>query len=217
MKADCQTPLLRKRSLEGRRNTVRADAINDTEHDDNVVEDTVKVPVVAEREMRYSRMAAAILADDPKPLRRSFLKLYLCIFVGYLCSATNGFDANTFGGLTAMSSFTDFFAITAGNEGLVAALYVIGNIAGALFAGPCADTYGRKVGMAIGSFICIAGAVLQAAGQNLSMLMAGRFILGVGAVLVQTSGPSYVVEMAYPKYRAQAWQTCSRPARRGAP
>lgn len=35
------------------------------------------------------------------------------------------------------------------------------------------------------------------------MLEAGRFILRMGAVLVQTAGPSYVVEMAYPKYRGQ--------------
>lgn len=46
---------------------------------------------------RESRMQAALLEDNPRPLRKSFLKLYLCIFVGYLCSATNGFDSNTFG------------------------------------------------------------------------------------------------------------------------
>jgi len=43
------------------------------------------------------------------------------------------------------------------------------------------------------------------------MLMGGRFILGMGAVLVQTAGPSYVVEMSYPKYRAQltgGYQAC---------
>ena len=65
--------------------------------------------------------------------------------------------------------------------------------------------------MAIGSAVAIIGAVLQAAGQDLSTLMAGRFILGMGAVIVQTAGPSYVVEMAYPKYRGQltgGFQTC---------
>lgn len=46
---------------------------------------------------RESRMQAALQEDNPRPLRKSFLKLYLCIFVGYLCSATNGFDSNTFG------------------------------------------------------------------------------------------------------------------------
>lgn len=44
-----------------------------------------------------SRMEEALLQEQPRPLRKSFLKLYACIFVAYLCSATNGFDANTFG------------------------------------------------------------------------------------------------------------------------
>ncbi|CDO72080.1 hypothetical protein BN946_scf184962.g23 [Trametes cinnabarina] len=145
------------------------------------------------------------------PLRPSFLSLYGCLFIAYLCSATNGFDANTFGGLSAIDTFVSYFGITPENQGLVAALYVIGNVAGCLFAGPCADKYGSRVGMASGSFICIIGAVMQATARNLSTLMGGRFILGLGAVLVQTAGPAYVVEMAYPKYRGLltgAYQTC---------
>lgn len=65
--------------------------------------------------------------------------------------------------------------------------------------------------MIIGSLICIIGAVMQTAAMNLGTLMGGRFILGLGAVLVQTAGPAYVVEMAYPKYRGVmtgAFQAC---------
>lgn len=115
------------------------------------------------------------------------------------------------GGLTAISAFTDYFGIDTNNQGLVAALYVIGNIAGSFVAGPCADTYGRRVGMALGSAVCVVGAILQAAGQNLHMLMAGRVILGAGVAVVQAAGPSYVVEMSYPKYRGQltgGFQAC---------
>ncbi|KAL7807437.1 general substrate transporter [Trichoderma gracile] len=179
--------------------------VQDVVHD----EDPVKVNVPSC--MTESRMQAALLRESPHVFRNSFLRLYGCIFVGYLCSATNGFDSNTFGGLSAIPQFTKYFGITTQNQGLVAALYVIGNIAGSFVAGPCSDTYGRRVGMAIGSAICVIGAVLQTAGTNLSMLMGGRFILGMGAVLVQTAGPSYVVEMSYPKYRAQltgAYQAC---------
>lgn len=43
------------------------------------------------------RMQEALKRDQAKPLQKSLLRLYLCIFVGYLCSATNGFDSNTFG------------------------------------------------------------------------------------------------------------------------
>ncbi|OQV00862.1 hypothetical protein CLAIMM_06303 [Cladophialophora immunda] len=158
-----------------------------------------------------SRMEEALLQEKPRPLRKSFLKLYACIFIAYLCSATNGFDANTFGGLSAMPPFINFFGINSNNQGLIAALYVIGNVAGSFFAGPCSDKYGRRVGMAIGSTVCIVGVILQAAAQNLATLEGGRFILGMGAVLVQTAGPSYVVEMAYPKYRGQltgGFQAC---------
>ena len=52
---------------------------------------------VAETRIHESRMEAALLEERPFAWRKSFLKLYACIFVGYLCSATNGFDANTFG------------------------------------------------------------------------------------------------------------------------
>ncbi|OBZ66743.1 Lactose permease, partial [Grifola frondosa] len=154
---------------------------------------------VQEEFTESARLTQTVLLESPDPLRRSFLKLYAILFVAYLCSATNGFDANTFGGLSAINTFDTYFGITPNNQDLVAALYVIGNVAGCLFAGPCADQYGRRAGMTIGSVICIIGAVMQATAHNLSALMGGRFILGVGAVLVQTAGPAYVVEMAYPR------------------
>ncbi|KAH9921710.1 general substrate transporter [Epithele typhae] len=157
------------------------------------------------------RLEDVFSQDRPKPLRSSFLRLYACLFVAYLCSATNGFDANTFGGLSATKTFVSYFGITAENQGIVAALYVVGNVAGCLFAGPCADRYGRRFGMTVGSLICVVGAVMQTTARNLSTLMGGRFILGLGAAVVQTAGPAYVVEMAYPKYRGVltgAYQTC---------
>ncbi|TFB00386.1 Lactose permease, partial [Trichoderma ghanense] len=184
------------------------------DHDDivhDVIHDEDPVKVTTPSCMTESRMQAALLRENPHAFRNSCLKLYGCIFVGYLCSATNGFDSNTFGGLSALPQFTKYFGINTQNQGLVAALYVFGNIAGSFVAGPCSDTYGRRVGMAIGSAICVIGAILQTAGTSLSVLMGGRFILGMGAVLVQTAGPSYVVEMSYPKYRAQltgAYQAC---------
>jgi hypothetical protein len=54
--------------------------------------------VAGTKRIHASRMEEALLQERPSsPWRKSFLRLYACIFVGYLCSATNGFDANTFG------------------------------------------------------------------------------------------------------------------------
>jgi len=48
-------------------------------------------------EVRSRALAAALAQEQPHPFRKSFLRLYLCLAVAYMCSSTNGFDANTFG------------------------------------------------------------------------------------------------------------------------
>jgi hypothetical protein len=53
--------------------------------------------------------------------------------------------------------------------------------------------------MAFGSGICVIGATVQAAAFTRHTLMGGRFLLGLGTVIVSCAGPRHVVEMAYPK------------------
>jgi hypothetical protein len=66
-----------------------------TEHVDDTGE--AKKAVVEVRNVRSAALAQAIAEDDAKPFRKSFRHLYLCLLVAYMCSSTNGFDANTFG------------------------------------------------------------------------------------------------------------------------
>jgi hypothetical protein len=75
--------------------------------------------------------------------------------------------------------------------------------------------------MGVGSFICLIGAIVQAAAKNVNYLISGRVVLGLGAIIVQTAGkiplhfslrfviimllalgPAYVVELSHPAYRA---------------
>lgn len=66
----------------------------DLEHKETTDErDTIAAPV----EVRSRALAAALAQEQPRPFRKSFLRLYLCLAVAYMCSSTNGFDANTFG------------------------------------------------------------------------------------------------------------------------
>ena len=69
----------------------------DMAQDEEIVHDDSPAKPTTQSYMTESRMQAALLKENPRPFRKSFLKLYCCIFVGYLCSATNGFDSNTFG------------------------------------------------------------------------------------------------------------------------
>ncbi|CCM03381.1 uncharacterized protein FIBRA_05511 [Fibroporia radiculosa] len=195
------------------------DKLDDVKHVDhssleNVEEFTKDVPP-------RSELATVLAKEKPDPWSPSMIRLYLVVFVAYLCSATNGFDSNTFGGASAMSSFQVYFSVDGGSkQGLLAASYVIGNMVGSLGAGQISDKWGRRYGMGVGSFICLVGAVFQAAAQNVNYLIAGRVVLGLGAVIAQTAGqiarlssyepgilnpaiigPAYVVEMSHPAYR----------------
>jgi MFS family permease len=105
------------------------------------------------------------------------------------------------GGLSAEPNFAKYFNLTPANNGAVVVLYVVGQLTACLFAGQLSDFFGRRFGMALGALICVIGAVVQAASQSRPDLMGGRYILGLGSVICNASGPAYVVEMAYPKYR----------------
>lgn len=74
-----------------------------------------------------SPMAEALLIERPKFASPSIFRLFGCLFVAYLCSAQNGFDANTFGGVSDMPNFKAQFGTNiASTTGFLAAIYVIG-------------------------------------------------------------------------------------------
>lgn len=92
-------------------------------------------------------------------------------------------------------------------------MYQIGAISGLPFVGPCVDTWGRRVGMLIGSFIIIIGVIIN--GTTLynpgdsGQLQAGRFVLGFGVSIVSSAGPIYVVETAHPAWRSVITGYCN--------
>lgn len=43
------------------------------------------------QQIRSRALAVALAEENPKPFRRSFLKLYMCLFFAYMCSTTTGF------------------------------------------------------------------------------------------------------------------------------
>ncbi|KZS95414.1 general substrate transporter [Sistotremastrum niveocremeum HHB9708] len=159
-----------------------------------------------------SRLAQALLEERPNLLSKNSIKLFCVLFVSYLCSAQNGFDSNTFGGVSALPDFKAQFGTNiASTTGFLAAIYIIGNVIGSFVAGPCADRWGRKVGMFIASFITLIGAIVQASAENKRDLIAGRVVLGVGTVMLGPSAQSYAVEMSHPGYRGLmvgAFQAC---------
>jgi sugar porter (SP) family MFS transporter len=80
-------------------------------------------------------------------------------------------------------------------------MYNIGSVAAVFFTGPVNDYFGRRVGMFVGSLIVIIGTCVQAPAKDHSQFLGGRFVLGFGVSFCCISAPTYVSEMAHPKWR----------------
>lgn len=108
--------------------------------------------------------------------------------------------------VNAMDQFHDYFGLEkVGSQiGLVMAIYTAGQIVGSFFTGFVLDTAGRRGGMTVGCSFIILGAIVQSTCTALPAFIAGRFIVGLGVPLAQTSAPTYIVEMAYPTWRGTA-------------
>ncbi|KAL0934891.1 lactose permease [Colletotrichum truncatum] len=128
------------------------------------------------------------------------------IFVAFCCSTTNGYDGSLFGTLLSSKPFKNFFGVdNKGIEaGIVTAMYQIGSVVSIPFVGPAIDTWGRRMGMFIGSGIILIGVIIQVtciATSSVNHFMAGRFFLGFGVQIAAAAGPIYVVEVAHPAHR----------------
>jgi len=82
-------------------------------------------------------------------------------------------------GLQAVKPWRDYFGEPKGATlGLFNAAYPIGGIVAIPFISFVSDTFGRRAGLALGASLCILGATLQSAAQNLPMFVVARGILG---------------------------------------
>jgi MFS family permease len=149
-----------------------------------------------------SRFAAVIARNKPNPLSKSLLMLYPILFVAFMNSAANGFDGNTFGGVSAIPDFQARFGTNvAASNGFLAAIYILGNVIGSFVAGPLADYCGRRRGMFIANVVVLIGSAVQAAATKRRDMIAGRVVLGIGSVMLGPSAQSYTVEISHPAYR----------------
>lgn len=147
--------------------------------------------------------AQARLKEPPNPLGPAAIQLYAACLIGFFTSAMNGYDGSLINNLLANE---DFLAYYHGSNsgiwaGIVTSMYQIGAIAAFPFAGPAVDTWGRRVGMVIGSICIIIGTIIQGISTNIHIFMGGFFLLGFGISISSTAGPTYIVEVSHPAYR----------------
>ncbi|KAJ4245053.1 hypothetical protein NW762_014263 [Fusarium torreyae] len=163
-------------------------------------------PNVHEAKVLSVELADAIAKDKPNYRSRSQIAMYGFMLFATLNGCMNGYDGSLMSSINAMDQWHDYFGVgkTGSKIGLVMAIFTAGQIVGSFIAGYIIDTFGRRAGMAVGSFFIIIGSIVQATAHPLAAFIAGRFIVGIGVPLCAMAAPIYVVEMAYPTWRGLA-------------
>ncbi|KAJ7277557.1 general substrate transporter [Mycena rebaudengoi] len=136
--------------------------------------------------------------------RRSFM-LYFVVMVGFLNAVSSGFDGSLMSGINAMPQYLDHFGYQSVGKstGIVFMIYVAGNCAGALAAGPATEIWGRRGGMFIGGLFILIGSAVSTSAQTRQAFIGGRFVLGFGIAISTTAAPTWVTEIAPPQWRGR--------------
>ncbi|KAH8697391.1 putative MFS monosaccharide transporter [Talaromyces proteolyticus] len=130
-------------------------------------------------------------------------RLYAILSLGYLCIVLQGYDGSLMGAINAMPQYQHYFGLKSASPstGLVFAIFNIGSLAAFPFSGPVNDHLGRRCGIFVGCCFVIIGTCVQAPATSQAMFLGGRFLCGFGQGFANVSAPTYVSEMAHPRWR----------------
>ncbi len=121
-------------------------------------------------------------------------RLILIATIAALGGLLFGYDTGVISG--ALLFLRTEFALSPGMQGMVAGIALVGAAAGAMVAGDLADRYGRRKVILITALIFILGSLVAAVAYQLSVLLLGRLIVGVGIGLASMLTPLYLAETA---------------------
>lgn len=119
---------------------------------------------------------------------------YVFYLLGAIQAVQLGYDASVMNALNILPSYTDYFTLTTSSLALNTASFWVGGIISGFFGGQFCDWQGRKWTMFWSSWICIVGAVLQTASQNIGMFVAARIIVGLGCGVAGVGAATYLGE-----------------------
>ncbi|KAL7270161.1 hypothetical protein RUND412_007139 [Rhizina undulata] len=114
-----------------------------------------------------------------------------------------GYDSGVMTDVIASANFNAFFHTNSESPilGAIVSTFAGGACIGALSGGFTIDRLGRRISIQIGAVICVLGAILQAASQQLAMMLVGRIITGFAVGMMSMAVPIYQAELAHPKDR----------------
>lgn len=111
-----------------------------------------------------------------------------------------GFDASVISGVIGFVS--DEFGLNEWQQGFVVSSPTLGALFGSMFAGVCADIYGRKKVIITIAALYVVSALFSAFAVNFYMLVIARMIGGI-AFASLVLAPMYIAEISPAKYRGK--------------
>ncbi|KAJ5723324.1 hypothetical protein N7488_001359 [Penicillium malachiteum] len=114
-----------------------------------------------------------------------------------------GYDNGVMTDVIDSSNFLQYFHTTE-TSAIIGAINSVdsgGAMIGALQGGLTVDLFGRRRTIQMGALTCLIGATIQAAAQNLAMILVGRILAGWGVGIMSMAIPVYQAEFAHPRSR----------------
>ena len=104
-----------------------AQDVSHIEDNEKHIYDEKKDVDVVVKKTQDSRFGLYLATHKPSAFSKSVLMLYPILFVAFMNSAANGFDGNTFGGVSDLPDFENRFGTNvAASDGFLAAIYILG-------------------------------------------------------------------------------------------
>jgi len=123
---------------------------------------------------------------------RPYVLLVAC--VAALGGLLFGYDTGVISG--AILFITKDFSLGTRLQEFTISVVLIGCIAGAAAAGSLADAIGRRLTLLVAGIIFLIGALASAAAPNENVLLAGRFVVGIGIGFSSVVAPLYISEVS---------------------
>ncbi len=105
-----------------------------------------------------------------------------------------GYDTGVISG--AILFITKDFGLATRLQAFTISVVLIGCMAGAASAGAVADRIGRRLTLLVAGLIFLAGALISAFTPDENVLLAGRFVVGIGIGFSSVVAPLYISEVA---------------------
>ncbi|KAH7011267.1 arabinose-proton symporter [Ilyonectria destructans] len=132
----------------------------------------------------------------------------ICAAFATMGGALFGYDQGVVSVTLVMDQFIEQFPEVGANasgagflKGLMTAMIELGAFLGAMNQGWLADKISRKWSILAAVMIFLVGSALQTGAMNFGMLVAGRFVGGIGVGMLAMVAPLYISEIAPPEIR----------------